>query len=169
MATHSSILAWRISWTEEPGELVHGVADEEGNGNPLQYSCLQNFMDRGAWWVSPWGCRIGHNWAINTHTHTHTHTSLKRKVPNLRCLGKCRCTSWVRGEHQVSEHDSQKQRGWEETVLGVHMFSVWHQLASFLFPPRNPHQERDHSAAGQSIACALSVHRPLVISLHNEA
>ena len=21
-----------------------------GNGNPLQYSCLENFMDRGAWW-----------------------------------------------------------------------------------------------------------------------
>ena len=25
-ATHSSILAWRIPWTEEPGRLVHGVA-----------------------------------------------------------------------------------------------------------------------------------------------
>ena len=23
----------------------------EGNGNPLQYSCLENFMDRGAWWA----------------------------------------------------------------------------------------------------------------------
>ena len=29
---------------------------EEGNGNPLQYSCLGNLMDRGAWWgYSPWG------------------------------------------------------------------------------------------------------------------
>ena len=26
VATHSSILAWRILWAEEPGELVHGVA-----------------------------------------------------------------------------------------------------------------------------------------------
>ena len=26
MATHSSILAWEIPWTEEPGGLVHGVA-----------------------------------------------------------------------------------------------------------------------------------------------
>jgi len=25
MATHSSILAWKIPWTEEPGRLVHGV------------------------------------------------------------------------------------------------------------------------------------------------
>ena len=26
----------------------------EGNGNPLQYSCLENPMDGGAWWA-PWG------------------------------------------------------------------------------------------------------------------
>ena len=27
-----------------------------GNGNPLQYSCLENPMDRGAWWdYNPWG------------------------------------------------------------------------------------------------------------------
>ena len=25
----------------------------EGNGHPLQYSCLENFMGRGAWWASP--------------------------------------------------------------------------------------------------------------------
>ena len=28
-----------------------GRSPEEGNGNPLQYSCLENPMDRGAWWV----------------------------------------------------------------------------------------------------------------------
>ena len=27
----------------------------EGNGNPLQYSCLENPMDRGPWQASPWG------------------------------------------------------------------------------------------------------------------
>ena len=32
----------------------------EGNGNPLQYSCLENFMDRGAWWVQSMGLkRVG--------------------------------------------------------------------------------------------------------------
>ena len=41
---------------------------EEGNSNPLQYFCLESFMDRGAWWVtvhwvaksqlvSPWGSK----------------------------------------------------------------------------------------------------------------
>ena len=27
----------------------------EGNGNPLQYSCLENFMDGGAWWATVHG------------------------------------------------------------------------------------------------------------------
>ena len=29
MASHSSILAWEISWTEEPGRLAHGVAKSQ--------------------------------------------------------------------------------------------------------------------------------------------
>ena len=29
MTTRSSILAWRIPWTEEPGELVHGVTESD--------------------------------------------------------------------------------------------------------------------------------------------
>ena len=44
-----------------------GRSPGEGNGNPLQYSCLENPMDRGAW-QAPWGCkesmglqRVGHN------------------------------------------------------------------------------------------------------------
>ena len=32
-----------------------GRSPEVGNGNPLQYSCLRNFMDRGAWWVTVHG------------------------------------------------------------------------------------------------------------------
>ena len=29
-----------------------GRSPGEGNGYPLQYSCLENFMDRGAWWAT---------------------------------------------------------------------------------------------------------------------
>ena len=29
-----------------------GRSPGEGNGNPLQYSCLENPMDRGAWWAA---------------------------------------------------------------------------------------------------------------------
>ena len=103
MATHSSILAWKIPWTEEPGRLqsmglqsqtrlrdltsLHfiyiyidwvsqvvlvvknppantgdirdtgsipglGRSPGGGHGNPLQYSCLENPMNREAWWAT---------------------------------------------------------------------------------------------------------------------
>ena len=32
-----------------------GRSPGEGNGNPLQYSCLENSMDRGAWWAAVHG------------------------------------------------------------------------------------------------------------------
>ena len=32
-----------------------GRSPGEGNGNPLQYPCLENLMDRGAWWKILWG------------------------------------------------------------------------------------------------------------------
>ena len=32
-----------------------GRSPEEGNGNPLQYSCLENSMDRGTWWATAHG------------------------------------------------------------------------------------------------------------------
>ena len=38
----------------------------EGNGNPLQYSCLENPMDGGAWWATVHGSqRVGHDWATS--------------------------------------------------------------------------------------------------------
>ena len=73
MAPHSGTLAWKIPWTEEPGGLhaVHGVVKSwtqqqihfrfllscigEGNGNPLQCSCLENPRDGGAWWAAVYG------------------------------------------------------------------------------------------------------------------
>ena len=34
----------------DPGSIPGlGISSGEGNGNPLQYSCLENPMDRGAW------------------------------------------------------------------------------------------------------------------------
>ena len=51
-----------------------------GHGNPLQYSCLEKPLDRGAWWatvhdvVKSWtGVKREHT---RTHTHTHTHKML---------------------------------------------------------------------------------------------
>ena len=41
-----------------------GRSPGEGNGNPLQYSCLENPMDRGAWWATVHGvARVRHDLA----------------------------------------------------------------------------------------------------------
>ena len=49
--------------TGDPG-LIPGLGRSpgEGNGNPLQYSCLENPMDRGAWWATVHRVAgVGHN------------------------------------------------------------------------------------------------------------
>ena len=47
----------------DPGSIPGlGRSPGEGNGNPLQYSCLENPMDRGAWQAMSTGSqRVGHN------------------------------------------------------------------------------------------------------------
>ena len=47
----------------DPGSIPgSGRAHGEGNGNPLQYSCLENSMDRGARWLQSMGSQTpGHN------------------------------------------------------------------------------------------------------------
>ena len=72
MAPHSSTLAWKIPWMEEPGGLqLMGLLESdtterlpfhfslscigEENGNPLQCSCLENPRDGGAWWAAVYG------------------------------------------------------------------------------------------------------------------
>ena len=40
------------------------VASREGNGNPLQCSCLENPRDSGAWWAAVYGShRVRHDWS----------------------------------------------------------------------------------------------------------
>ena len=68
MALHSSTPDWKLPWTEEPGRLQskgslrvgHDWETSlsyigEGNGNPLQCSCLENPRDGKAWWAAVCG------------------------------------------------------------------------------------------------------------------
>ena len=77
MASHFSTLAWKIPWMEEPSRLQSMGRKEsdtterlhfhfslscigEGNGNPLQCSCLENPRDGGAWWAAIYG--VAQSW-----------------------------------------------------------------------------------------------------------
>ena len=84
--------------------------DGEGNGTPLQYSCLENPMDGGAWKAcSPWG-----RWGSGTTERLHFHFSLS-------CIGEgngnplqCSCLENPRG-----------RRAWWAAVYGVAQSWTW--------------------------------------------
>ena len=94
MAPHSSTLASKIPWTEEPGKLqsmgllrvghdfiftftftfhFHACIGE-GNGNPLQCSCLENPRDGGASWAAIYG--IAQSWTRLKPLSAPTHMDL---------------------------------------------------------------------------------------------
>ena len=57
----------------DPGPIPgSGRSPGEGNGNPLQYSFLENPMDRGAWSTTIHGVTDSDKTEQLTHTHTHS-------------------------------------------------------------------------------------------------
>ena len=98
MALHSSTLAWKIPWMEEPGRLQSmgslGVRHDratslslslscigEGNGNPLQCSCLENPRDGGAWWAAVSG--VAESWTRLKRLSSSS-SSIDKEINTLR-------------------------------------------------------------------------------------
>ena len=65
LPTNAGDMALISKWGRSPGG---------GNGNPLQYSCLGNPMDRRAWRATVHSVTKSWTQLRHTHTHTHTHT-----------------------------------------------------------------------------------------------
>ena len=108
MSTHSSTLAWKIPWMEEPGRQQsmgsHRVGHDwvtslslftfmrgEGNGSPLQCSCLENPRDRGAWWAAIYG--VAQSWTRLKRLSSSSSSSSRRKM-----RGFLRREEWFRIE-----------------------------------------------------------------------
>ena len=100
MAPHSSALAWKILWTEEPGglqsmgSLESGTTERlhfhfslsctgEGNSNPLQCSCLENPRDGGACWSAVYGVAQS-----RTRLKRLSSSTFLRLIKSLLCFGK---------------------------------------------------------------------------------
>ena len=61
----------------DPGSIPGwGRFPGEGNDYPIQYSCMENNMNTGAWWVTVYGVTESDRTEQLTHTHTHTHTQM---------------------------------------------------------------------------------------------
>ena len=58
-----------------------GRSPGEGNGNPLQYSCLEHSMDRGAWWATVHG--VAKSWDDTEQLSMHAYTSRNDNVTSV--------------------------------------------------------------------------------------
>ena len=108
MATLSSILAWEIPWTEESSGLQFmgsqrvghdymtniftfsalRAPNGEGNGSPLQCSCLENPRDGGAWWAAVYGVAQSRARLKRLSSSSSSNTPLQHntKLLSLVCL-----------------------------------------------------------------------------------
>ena len=71
------------------------VVGGEGNGNPLQYSCLEKPMDRGAWWVTVPGITKSQTQLRDQHHHNPLLASEKWRSSYVQVLTKA-LTQWSR-------------------------------------------------------------------------
>ena len=115
----------------------------EGNGTPLQYSCLENPMDEGAWWAAVHGvARVGRDWT----------TSL-----SLWCIGKgngnplqCSCLQNPRDREPgglLSMGSNRVGQDWSDSAASV----------SFLYTPNGQWRQHLFLAINTSQNCELSI------------
>ena len=101
----SQVAQWstaKVGDTEEVGSIPgSGRPPRRGNGNPLQHSCWENFMDRGTWWATAHAVAKSwtqlSNWAQHLHVHTHTYTNTHRSAP-LGDLGNNKTSQTMKTE-----------------------------------------------------------------------
>ena len=133
MATHSSTLAWKIPWMEEPGRLQSMGSLEsdtterlhfhfslscigEENGNPLQCSCLENPRDGEAWWAAVYG--VTQSW-----------TRLKRlNSSSSKCVGNLSTPLLLSYQHSVLSYH-------HVFALNTDMPPSWSPHSHFSLPP----------------------------------
>ena len=82
-----------------------GRSPGEGNGYPLQYSYLENSMDRGAWQATVHGvARVRNDLATNTFTYVHSLLLMKWSVTTISYV-------WTIEKLLPSKEDSLKKEG----------------------------------------------------------
>ena len=82
-----------------------------GNGTPLQYFCLENPIDRGAWWAAVHGvARVGHDWETSLSLFTFMHWRRKWQRTPVFLPGESQgwgslvgCRLWGRTESDTTE------------------------------------------------------------------
>ena len=75
---------------------------EEGNGNPVRYSCLENPMDGGAWWAAVHGVAKSQT-RLNDFTFTLHFHALEKEMESQGGGSLVGCCLWGRTELDTTE------------------------------------------------------------------
>ena len=105
----------------------------EGNGTPLQYSCLENLVDRGAWWAAVHGVAKSltglsaftftfHFHALEKEMATHS-SVLAWRIPGTGNLVGCRL--WGRTESDTTEATQQQQQQQHSNYVSFLMLLIF--------------------------------------------
>ena len=161
MAPHSSTLAWKIPWTEEPGGLqsmgslrvAHDWATSlsfslscigEGNGNPLQCSCLENPRDGGAWSAAVYGVAQSWTWLRQLSSGSSKQQIIVANILNS-CLYQQKGGGGTQSIIQKILHNqnwnwSNRTKYWNEITFGL---TISHEM--------NVSRERDSQCGRRAI------------------
>ena len=92
------------------------ICSREGNGTPLQYSCLENPMDGGAWWAAVHGVTKSQTW-LSDFTFTFMHWRSKWQATPVFLPGESQgwgslegCRLWGHTESDTTEATWQQQQ-----------------------------------------------------------
>ena len=158
-------LAWKIPWTEEPRRLQslgllwvgHDWAASlslltfiigEGNGNPLQCSCLENPRDGGAWWAVVYGVTQSRTWLKRLSSRSSSMIALQNFLQKLTEFS-------VKHQH--------------ESAIGIHMFPA--TCTSLPSPPTSHSSRLIQSPCLRSLShtenshCLSNLHMVMYVSM----
>ena len=152
-----SMLVWEGgSWYREEKHIawlitLHYTLFREGNGTPLQYSCLENAMDGGAWWATVHGVVKSRTWlsdftftfhfnALEQETAMHS-SVLAWRIPGTEEPGGLPSRGLHRIGHDWSSSRNSSSRpssspmkpNYSPTSLWGNFLGDWSSLNMFLF------------------------------------
>ena len=112
---------------------LSNIPFREGNGNPLQYSCLENPMDRGAWWAAVHG--VAKSWTqLSDLTFTfHLHASEKEMATHSSVLA-WRTPGTVEPGGLLSMGSHRVGHDWSNLATSAAVIFHYVYVSQFLYP-----------------------------------
>ena len=103
----------------------------EGNGNPLQCSCLENPRDRGAWWASVSGVAQSRTWLKRLSSSNSSSRDLFKKIRDTKGIFHAKMgTLKDRNGMDLTEAEDIKER-WQEYI--EELYNKDHQITTMVW------------------------------------